>query len=54
MKFVISGAFQPPKHLVPLAVAADEAGYEALGFSDHIVPSLSNTATRSCGGIRST
>jgi probable F420-dependent oxidoreductase len=37
MKFVISGAFQPPRHLVPLALAAEEAGYEALSFSDHVV-----------------
>jgi len=37
MKFVISGAFQPPHHLVPLAKAADEAGYEAISFSDHVV-----------------
>lgn len=37
MKFAISGAFQPPKHLVPLAIAADEAGYEAFTFSDHVV-----------------
>jgi probable F420-dependent oxidoreductase len=37
MKFVISGAFQPPNHLVPLARAADEAGYEAISFSDHVV-----------------
>lgn len=37
MKFVISGAFQPPAHLIPLAKAADEAGYAAIGFSDHAV-----------------
>ncbi|HPG27537.1 MAG: LLM class F420-dependent oxidoreductase [Spirochaetaceae bacterium] len=37
MKFVISGAFQPPQHLVKLAIAAEEAGYEALTFSDHVV-----------------
>lgn len=37
MKFVISGAFQPPGHLIPLAKAADEAGYAAIGFSDHAV-----------------
>lgn len=37
MKFVISGAFQPPTHLVPLAVAAEEAGFEAIAFSDHVV-----------------
>lgn len=37
MKFVISAAFQPPQHLVPLAQAADEAGYEAIASSDHAV-----------------
>jgi probable F420-dependent oxidoreductase len=37
MKFVISGAFQPPTHLVPLAIAADETGYDAIAFSDHAV-----------------
>jgi len=37
LKFVISGAFQPPEHLIPLGVAAEEAGYEAISFSDHVV-----------------
>lgn len=37
MKFVVSGAFQPPQHLVPLAIAAEEAGFEAISFSDHAV-----------------
>ena len=37
MKFVISGAFQPPEHLIPLAQAADETGYDAIAFSDHAV-----------------
>ncbi len=37
MKFVISAMFQPPQDLVPLAKAADEAGYEAISFSDHVV-----------------
>ncbi|MFT5695788.1 MAG: putative F420-dependent oxidoreductase [Myxococcota bacterium] len=37
MKFVISGAFQPASHLAPIALAADESGYEALSFSDHVV-----------------
>lgn len=37
MKFVISGAFQPPGHLIPLAIAAEEAGFEAISFSDHAV-----------------
>ncbi len=37
MKFVVSGAFQPPRDLVPLAIAAEEAGFEAISFSDHVV-----------------
>ena len=37
MKFVISAAFQPLDHLVPLALAAEECGYEAISFSDHVV-----------------
>ncbi len=37
MKFVIAGAFQPASHLVPLALAAEEAGFEAIAFSDHVV-----------------
>jgi probable F420-dependent oxidoreductase len=37
MKFVISSAFQPPAHLIPLAIAAEEAGFEAVSFSDHVV-----------------
>ncbi len=37
MKFVISAAFQPPKHLVPIAIAAEEAGFEAIASSDHAV-----------------
>jgi len=37
MKFVISGAFQPPQDLVPLALAAEESGFEAISFSDHVV-----------------
>lgn len=37
MKFVISAAFQPPEHLIPIAQAADEAGYEAIASSDHAV-----------------
>jgi probable F420-dependent oxidoreductase len=35
--FVISAAFQPLEQLVPLARAAEEAGFEALSFSDHVV-----------------
>lgn len=37
MKFVVSGAFQPPAHLVPLGIASEEAGFEAISFSDHVV-----------------
>lgn len=37
MKFVISAMFQQPEDLVPIARAADAAGYEAISFSDHVV-----------------
>ena len=37
MKFVISAAFNDPAHLRELAVAADEAGFEAIAFSDHVI-----------------
>ena len=37
MKFVISMAFNKVEELIPLAQAADDAGFEAISFSDHIV-----------------
>ncbi|MGH0033245.1 MAG: TIGR03619 family F420-dependent LLM class oxidoreductase [Myxococcota bacterium] len=37
MKFVLSAAFNDPEHLVPLAVAAEQAGFEAMSFPDHVV-----------------
>lgn len=37
MKFVVAAAFQPLDHLIPLAQVAEEAGFEALTFSDHVV-----------------
>ena len=37
MKFVLSAAFNPPEQIVPLAIAAEEAGFEALAFPDHVV-----------------
>src|SRR5262249_60314844 len=37
MKFVIAAAFQPPEHLAELARVADECGYEAMAFSDHVL-----------------
>ena len=37
MKFVVSAAFQPLDHLVPLARACEDAGFEAISFSDHVV-----------------
>jgi probable F420-dependent oxidoreductase len=37
MRFVISGTFQPPQDLVPLALAAEEFGFEGMSFSDHVV-----------------
>jgi len=37
VKFVCSLAFAPPDQLLPLARAADEAGFEAVAVSDHVV-----------------
>ena len=37
MKFVVSAAFNDPDHLLELAVCADECGFEAMAFPDHVV-----------------
>ena len=37
MRFVISGTFQPPQDLIPLALAAEEFGFDGMSFSDHVV-----------------
>ena len=37
MKFVLSSSFCPLKELRELAIAADESGWEAMSFSDHVV-----------------
>ncbi|MAI77641.1 MAG: LLM class F420-dependent oxidoreductase [Deltaproteobacteria bacterium] len=37
MKFIISAAFQPAEHLLPIAMAAEAAGFEAIASSDHAV-----------------
>jgi probable F420-dependent oxidoreductase len=37
VNFVIAGSFIPPAELREIAIAADECGYTALGFSDHVV-----------------
>lgn len=37
MKFVVSGAFLSPERLIPLAQAAEDCGYEAMAFPDHVV-----------------
>ena len=37
MKFVLSAAFNAPEHLIPLAVAAEECGFDAMTFPDHVV-----------------
>lgn len=44
MKFVIPMAFSKVEELIPLAKAADESGWDAISFSDHIVhpESISN------------
>ena len=37
LKFTLSGAFIPTEQLVPLAVAAEQAGFTAMAFPDHVV-----------------
>jgi probable F420-dependent oxidoreductase len=37
MKFVVSFAFSPTGHLVDMARAADEAGFDGIAVSDHVV-----------------
>ena len=37
MRFSIGTAFSPPDHYVPVARAADDAGYHAIACSDHVV-----------------
>jgi len=37
VKFVVSAAFNDPDHLVPLAVTAEECGFAAMSFPDHVV-----------------
>ncbi|MCU1497345.1 MAG: family F420-dependent class oxidoreductase [Acidimicrobiales bacterium] len=37
MRFSIGTAFLPPDELLPIAQAADEAGYHAVALSDHVV-----------------
>ena len=37
MKFVIATSFSKIEHLAPMAIAAEEAGFEMLAFSDHVV-----------------
>jgi probable F420-dependent oxidoreductase len=37
VKFVVSAAFNDPDHLLELAVCAEECGFEAMAFPDHVV-----------------
>jgi len=37
VKFVVSAAFNDPDHLLDLAVCAEECGFEAMAFPDHVV-----------------
>ena len=37
MKFVLPTAFSPDEHYVPLAAAADTAGWDAVSVSDHVL-----------------
>ena len=38
MKFAIAASFLPPVQPRDIAVAADECGWTAMSFSDHVVP----------------
>jgi probable F420-dependent oxidoreductase len=37
VKFVVSAAFNDPDHLLELATCAEECGFEAMAFPDHVV-----------------
>jgi probable F420-dependent oxidoreductase len=37
MRFSIGLAYAPPEHYLPIAKAADEAGYHAIAVSDHVL-----------------
>lgn len=37
MKFVVSAAFNDPDHLLEIATCAEQCGFEALAFPDHVV-----------------
>jgi len=37
VKFVVSAAFNDPEHLLELAVCAEQCGFEAMAFPDHVV-----------------
>jgi probable F420-dependent oxidoreductase len=37
LKFVVSAAFNDPDHLLELAMCAEECGFEAMAFPDHVV-----------------
>ncbi|HKA15148.1 MAG TPA: TIGR03619 family F420-dependent LLM class oxidoreductase [Myxococcota bacterium] len=37
MKFVVSAAFNDPDHLLELAASAEQCGFEAMAFPDHVV-----------------
>jgi alkanesulfonate monooxygenase SsuD/methylene tetrahydromethanopterin reductase-like flavin-dependent oxidoreductase (luciferase family) len=37
VKFVVSAAFNDPDHLLELAACAEECGFEAMAFPDHVV-----------------
>ena len=44
MKFVVSMSFNKVDELIPLAIAAEQAGFEGITFSDHVVhPETINT-----------
>jgi len=37
LKFVVSAAFNDPAHLIEIARCAEECGFEAMAFPDHVV-----------------
>jgi len=37
LKFVVSAAFNDPSHLLELAICAEQCGFEAMAFPDHVV-----------------
>jgi probable F420-dependent oxidoreductase len=45
VQFCFSATFSPPEHLVPLARAGDQAGWDTLTVSDHIINPVETRST---------